>query len=77
MADKEKLIFGIGSAGRKFKSEIASSNTHNKFDAALPNTLYEGGFSQMYRLKASGRYKLVILHAISWNAPFPLSNPTN
>jgi glycogen debranching enzyme len=46
--DKEKLVFGRGSPEMKFMSEEAKENKQKEFAGALPTTIYQAGFSEVY-----------------------------
>jgi hypothetical protein len=45
---KEKLVFGRGSPEMKFMSEEANEEEKKKFHGALPTTIYQAGFSEIY-----------------------------
>jgi glycogen debranching enzyme len=46
--NQEKLVYGRGSPDMKFLSEVASVNKKMEFDGALPTTIYQAGFSEIY-----------------------------
>jgi Glycosyl-hydrolase family 116, catalytic region len=46
--DKEKLVYGRGSPEMKFLSEVASVGKQKEFEGALPTTIYQAGFSEIY-----------------------------
>ena len=46
--NQEKLVYGRGSPEMKFLSEVASVNKKMEFDGALPTTIYQAGFSEIY-----------------------------
>jgi hypothetical protein len=46
--DKEKLVYGRGSPEMKFLSEVASVDKQKEFEGALPTTIYQAGFSEIY-----------------------------
>ena len=45
---KEKLVFGRGSPEMKFMSEEAKEEEQKEFHGALPTTIYQAGFSEIY-----------------------------
>lgn len=45
---KEKLVYGRGSPEMKFLSEEAKEDTQKEFAGALPTTIYQVGFSEIY-----------------------------
>jgi glycogen debranching enzyme len=46
--NQEKLVYGRGSPEMKFLSEVANVNKKMEFDGALPTTIYQAGFSEIY-----------------------------
>jgi len=46
--NQEKLVYGRGSPEMKFLSEVANVNKKLEFDGALPTTIYQAGFSEIY-----------------------------
>src|ERR671919_173237 len=45
---KEKLVYGRGSPEMKFMSEEAKGDKQKEFAGALPTTIYQAGFSEIY-----------------------------
>jgi hypothetical protein len=45
---REKLVYGRGSPEMKFTSEEAKENKQKEFAGALPTTIYQDGFSEVY-----------------------------
>jgi glycogen debranching enzyme len=45
---KEKVVYGRGSPEMKFMSEEAKENKQKEFLGALPTTIYQAGFSEVY-----------------------------
>jgi glycogen debranching enzyme len=45
---REKLVYGRGSPEMKFTSEEAKENKQKEFAGALPTTIYQLGFSEVY-----------------------------
>src|ERR687887_227014 len=47
-ASLEKLVYGRGSPEMKFLSEVAKVDKQKEFQGALPTTIYQAGFSEVY-----------------------------
>ena len=47
-ASLEKLVYGRGSPEMKFLSEVAKEDKQKEFQGALPTTIYQAGFSEVY-----------------------------
>ncbi|HYY68034.1 MAG TPA: GH116 family glycosyl hydrolase [Nitrososphaeraceae archaeon] len=45
---REKLVYGRGSPEMKFMSEEANEDKQREFAGALPTTIYQAGFSEIY-----------------------------
>jgi glycogen debranching enzyme len=45
---REKLVYGRGSPEMKFMSEVAKEEKQKEFAGALPTTIYQAGFSEVY-----------------------------
>ena len=45
---REKLVYGRGSPAMKFMSEEANEDKQKDFAGALPTTIYQAGFSEIY-----------------------------
>jgi glycogen debranching enzyme len=45
---REKLVYGRGSPEMKFMSEEVKENKQKEFAGALPTTIYQAGFSEIY-----------------------------
>ncbi|MDQ3902673.1 MAG: glycoside hydrolase family 116 protein [Thermoproteota archaeon] len=45
---REKIVYGRGSPERKFLSEEAKEEKQKEFAGALPTTIYQAGFSEIY-----------------------------
>ncbi|HEU0144218.1 MAG TPA: hypothetical protein VFQ47_05495, partial [Nitrososphaera sp.] len=45
---REKLVYGRGSPEMKFLSEEAREDKQKEFSGALPTTIYQAGFSEVY-----------------------------
>ena len=46
--NSEKLVYGRGSPEMKFLSEVAKEDNEKEFEGALPTTIYQVGFSEVY-----------------------------
>jgi glycogen debranching enzyme len=46
--DREKVVYGRGSPEMKFMSEEAKEDKQREFAGALPTTIYQAGFSEIY-----------------------------
>jgi hypothetical protein len=46
--DREKLVYGRGSPEMKFMSEEAKEEKQKEFAGALPTSIYQAGFSEVY-----------------------------
>jgi glycogen debranching enzyme len=44
----EKLVYGRGSPEMKFMSEVAKDDQQRQFAGALPTTIYQAGFAEVY-----------------------------
>jgi hypothetical protein len=47
---KEKIIYGRGSPEMNYKLTIAKEDKQNTFEGALPTTIYQAGYSEVYGL---------------------------
>ncbi len=55
-SNREKLVYGRGSPEMKFLSEVAKEDKQKEFQGALPTTIYQAGFSEVYGLEADLNY---------------------
>ena len=46
--NREKLVYGRGSPEMKFLSEVAKDDKQKEFKGALPTTIYQAGFCEVY-----------------------------
>src|ERR687886_378000 len=46
--NNEKLVYGRGSPEMKFSAELLEANKQEEFEGALPTTIYQAGFSEIY-----------------------------
>ena len=45
---REKLVYGRGSPEMNFSAQVAEENEEREFEGALPTTIYQVGFSEIY-----------------------------
>jgi len=64
--NKEKLIYGRGSPEMDFLPEVASIDKEKEFDGALPTTIYQAGFSEIYGQKPDIDSTGLIVSTTSW-----------
>jgi hypothetical protein len=46
--NREKYVYGRGSPEMKFLSDVAKEDKQKEFQGALPTTIYQAGFSEVY-----------------------------
>jgi hypothetical protein len=46
--EKEKIVYGRGSPEEKFKTATLQEDLRKSFDGALPTTIYQAGYSEIY-----------------------------
>jgi hypothetical protein len=46
--NKEKVIYGRGSQEMDFLPEVANADKEKEFEGALPTTIYQAGFTEIY-----------------------------
>ncbi len=63
---KEKLIYGRGSPEMKFLSAVASDDIEKKFEGALPTTIYQAGFSEIYAANPDIDSTALMISTTSW-----------
>src|ERR1051326_8279563 len=64
--DKEKLVYGRGSPEMKFLSEVASVDKQKEFEGALPTTIYQAGFSEIYGQNPDIDSTALMISTSSW-----------
>src|ERR671929_2203984 len=64
--NKEKLVYGRGSPEMKFSAEVAKANKQKEFEGALPTTIYQAGFSEVYGLNPDIDSTALIISTTSW-----------
>jgi hypothetical protein len=64
--NKEKLVYGRGSPEMKFSAEVGGENKQKEFEGALPTTIYQAGFSEVYGLNPDIDSTALIVSTTSW-----------
>jgi hypothetical protein len=64
--NKEKLVYGRGSPEMKFLSEAAKVDKLKEFEGALPTTIYQAGFSEVYGLNPDIDSTALMISTSSW-----------
>jgi Glycosyl-hydrolase family 116, catalytic region len=64
--NNEKLVYGRGSPEMKFSAEIAGKNKQKEFEGALPTTMYQSGFSEVYGQNPDIDSTALIISTTSW-----------
>jgi hypothetical protein len=62
----EKLVYGRGSPEMKFLSEVAKEDKQKEFEGALPTTIYQAGFSEVYGQNPDIDSTALIISTTSW-----------
>jgi hypothetical protein len=65
-SNKEKLVYGRGSPEMKFLSEVAKGNKQEEFEGALPTTIYQAGFSEVYGQNPDIDSTALMISTSSW-----------
>jgi glycogen debranching enzyme len=63
---KEKLVYGRGSPEMKFLSEEAQEDKQKEFAGALPTTIYQAGFSEVYGQNPDIDSTALMLSTTAW-----------
>jgi hypothetical protein len=64
--NKEKLVYGRGSPDMKFSAEVMGENKQEEFMGALPTTIYQAGFSEVYGQNPDIDSTALIISTTSW-----------
>jgi Glycosyl-hydrolase family 116, catalytic region len=64
--NKEKVVYGRGSPDMKFSAEVAVKEKEKEFQGALPTTIYQAGFSEIYGLNPDIDSTALIISTTSW-----------
>ncbi|HZA68994.1 MAG TPA: hypothetical protein VE548_04785 [Nitrososphaeraceae archaeon] len=62
----EKLVYGRGSPEMKFLSEVVDENKQKEFEGALPTTIYQAGFSEVYGQNPDIDSTALMISTSSW-----------
>jgi hypothetical protein len=63
---EEKLIYGRGSPEMKFSPEAANEDQKRGFEGALPTTIYQAGFSEVYGKEPDIDSTALMISTTSW-----------
>src|SRR5919109_4020227 len=63
---KEKLVYGRGSPEMKFLSEVTNADKEKDFEGALPTTIYQAGFSEVYGQNPDIDSTALMISTTSW-----------
>jgi glycogen debranching enzyme len=63
---REKLVYGRGSPEMKFLSEEAEEDKQKEFAGALPTTIYQAGFSELYGQSPDIDSTSLMISATAW-----------
>jgi hypothetical protein len=63
---REKLVYGRGSPEMKFLSEEAEDDKQKEFAGALPTTIYQAGFSELYGQAPDIDSTSLMISATAW-----------
>jgi glycogen debranching enzyme len=72
--DREKLVYGRGSPEMKFLSEAAKVDKQKEFKGALPTTIYQAGFSEVYGQNPDIDSTALMISTSSWILTRSLKN---
>jgi glycogen debranching enzyme len=64
--NREKLVYGRGSPEMKFLSEVAKEDKQKEFQGALPTTIYQAGFSEVYGQNPDIDSTALMISTSSW-----------
>src|SRR5919199_466450 len=63
---KEKIVYGRGSPEMNYKPTIAKEDKQNTFEGALPTTIYQAGYSEVYGLNPDIDSTALMISTTSW-----------
>jgi hypothetical protein len=63
---KEKIIYGRGSPEMNYKPTIAKEDKQKVFEGALPTTMYQAGYSEVYGLNPDIDSTALMISTTSW-----------
>src|SRR5919202_1738706 len=64
--DREKIVYGRGSPEMRFLLEAAKLDKQKEFEGALPTTIYQAGFSEVYGQNPDIDSTALIVSTSSW-----------
>jgi hypothetical protein len=64
--NREKIVFGRGSPEMKFLAEVAEEDVEKTFTGALPTTIYQTGFSEVYGRNPDIDSTALMISTTSW-----------
>jgi hypothetical protein len=76
-SNNEKLVYGRGSPEMKFLSEVAKGNKQEEFEGALPTTIYQAGFSEVYGQNPDIDSTALMISTSSWILARSIRNRRN
>jgi hypothetical protein len=63
---KEKIIYGRGSPEMNYRPSIAKEDKQKTFEGALPTTMYQAGYSEVYGLNPDIDSTALMISTTSW-----------
>ena len=66
LPNKEKLVYGRGSPQMKFSADVIGESKQEEFEGALPTTIYQAGFSEIYGQNPDIDSTALIISTTSW-----------
>jgi hypothetical protein len=63
---KEKIVYGRGSPEMNYNPTIAKEDKQNTFEGALPTTIYQAGYSEVYGLNPDIDSTALMISTTSW-----------
>ncbi len=73
--EKEKIVYGRGSPEMKYKPTRATKEIQKKFEGALPTTIYQAGYSEVYGLNPDLDSTALMISTTSWILTKILEDP--
>ena len=64
--NREKIVYGRGSPEMRFLSEVTKENKQREFEGALPTTIYQAGFSEVYGQNPDIDSTALMISTSSW-----------
>jgi len=65
-SNNEKFVYGRGSPEMKFLSEVVDEDKQEEFEGALPTTIYQAGFSEVYGQNPDIDSTALMISTSSW-----------